>query len=108
MLTARTRKIRRLIRNVWPLGNRRGACNPSHSRSCARLRPLVTADRSCELQLFPGVLEAEEKSNGEEHQALSAHIEEGYLQAHRGELIDGEQVPRNIQAMKNNWRSSMR
>jgi predicted transcriptional regulator len=32
------------------------------------------------------------------------HIEEGYLQAERGELIDGDQARREIQAMKNTWR----
>jgi hypothetical protein len=37
---------------------------------------------------------------------LSAHIEEGYQQAERGELIDGEQARREIQAMKDDWRLS--
>jgi predicted transcriptional regulator len=32
------------------------------------------------------------------------HTEEGYLQAERGELIDGEQAQREIQAMKTTWR----
>jgi predicted transcriptional regulator len=32
------------------------------------------------------------------------HIEEGYLQAERGELIDSEQASREIQAMKATWR----
>jgi hypothetical protein len=40
--------------------------------------------------------------------ALSAHIEEGYLQAERGELIDGAQARREIQAMKDHWRLSKR
>jgi hypothetical protein len=35
---------------------------------------------------------------------LSAHIEEGYLQAERGELIDGPQARREIQGMKDTWR----
>jgi hypothetical protein len=39
---------------------------------------------------------------------LAAHIEEGYLQAERGELIDGAQARREIQAMKDDWRSSKR
>jgi hypothetical protein len=43
-----------------------------------------------------------------EHRAMSAHIEEGYLQAERGELIDGAQVRREIQTMKNDWRLSRR
>jgi hypothetical protein len=34
---------------------------------------------------------------------LSCHIEEGYLQAERGELIDGDQAWRDIEAMKDNW-----
>jgi len=52
--------------------------------------------------------DAEESWTDEERQALSAHIEEGYLQAQRGELIDGAQARREIQAMKDNWRSSKR
>jgi uncharacterized protein (DUF433 family) len=32
---------------------------------------------------------------------VGAHIEEGYLQAERGELIDGEQARREVHAMKN-------
>ncbi|MEO7649147.1 MAG: hypothetical protein ABIZ80_01660 [Bryobacteraceae bacterium] len=50
--------------------------------------------------------DAEESWTGEERRALSAHIEEGYLQAERGELIDGAQVRREIQAMKDGWRLS--
>lgn len=48
--------------------------------------------------------DAEESWTGEERRALSAHIEEGYLQAERGELIDGAQVRREIHAMKETWR----
>jgi hypothetical protein len=40
----------------------------------------------------------------EERRALAAHIEEGYLQAERGELIDGGQARREIQALKDDWR----
>jgi hypothetical protein len=40
--------------------------------------------------------------------ALSAHTEEGYLQAERGELIDGAQARGEIQAMKDGWRLSKR
>ena len=45
-------------------------------------------------------------SNAEDvlRRALSAHIEEGYQQAERGELIDGAQVRREIQGMKEKWR----
>ena len=48
--------------------------------------------------------DAEENWTDEERQALSAHIEEGYLQAERGELIDGAKARREIQAMKEDWR----
>jgi antitoxin ParD1/3/4 len=49
-------------------------------------------------------LDAEESWTDEERRALSAHIEEGYQQAERGELIDGAQARREIEAMKENWR----
>ena len=52
--------------------------------------------------------DAEESWNDEERRALSAHIEEGYLQAQRGELIDGAQARREIRAMKDDWRLSER
>jgi len=52
--------------------------------------------------------DAEENWTDEERQALSAHIEEGYQQAQRGELIDGIQARREIQAMKDDWRLSKR
>jgi hypothetical protein len=52
--------------------------------------------------------DAEESWTDEERQALSAHVEEGYRQAERGELIDGSQARRDIQAMKDEWRSSRR
>jgi antitoxin ParD1/3/4 len=44
--------------------------------------------------------DAEESWTDQERRALSAHIEEGYQQAERGELIDGAQARREIQAMK--------
>jgi hypothetical protein len=47
--------------------------------------------------------DAEESWTDEERSALSAHIEEGYLQAERGEFIDGAQAQRDIQAMKDIW-----
>jgi len=50
--------------------------------------------------------EAGESWTEEERLALSTHIEEGYLQAGRGELIDGAQARREIQAMKDAWRLS--
>lgn len=45
-------------------------------------------------------------SNAEDvlRRALSAHIEEGYQQAERGDLVDGGQARREIQAMKEKWR----
>jgi Arc/MetJ-type ribon-helix-helix transcriptional regulator len=52
--------------------------------------------------------DAEESWSEEERRALSAHIEEGYLQAERGELIDSEQARTEIQAMKEDWRVSHR
>ena len=50
--------------------------------------------------------DAEESWTGEERRALSAHIEEGYQQAARGELIDGVQARLDIQGMKDDWRLS--
>jgi Arc/MetJ-type ribon-helix-helix transcriptional regulator len=47
--------------------------------------------------------DAEESWTDEERRALSAHIEEGYLQSECGELVDGAQARREIQAMKDNW-----
>src|ERR1700689_3637673 len=52
--------------------------------------------------------DAEESWTDEERRALSSHIEEGCLQAERGELIDGDQARREIQAMKGDWRLSKR
>jgi Arc/MetJ-type ribon-helix-helix transcriptional regulator len=48
--------------------------------------------------------DAEESWTDEERRALTAHIEEGFLQAERGELIDGAQARHEIQGMKDNWR----
>jgi antitoxin ParD1/3/4 len=48
--------------------------------------------------------DAEESWTDEERQALTAHIEEGFQQAERGELIDGAQARSEIQGMKDNWR----
>jgi Arc/MetJ-type ribon-helix-helix transcriptional regulator len=48
--------------------------------------------------------DAEESWTEEERRVLSDRIEEGYLQAERGELIDGTQARHEIQAMKENWR----
>jgi antitoxin ParD1/3/4 len=47
--------------------------------------------------------DAEESWTDEERRALASHIEEGYQQAERGELIDGAQARREIQTMKQRW-----
>ena len=47
--------------------------------------------------------DAEESWTAGERRALSDHIEEGYLQAVRGELIDGDLARQEIQAMKEDW-----
>jgi antitoxin ParD1/3/4 len=52
--------------------------------------------------------DAKESWTDEERRALSAHIEEGYQQAERGELIDGAQARHELEAMKDDWRSSRR
>jgi predicted transcriptional regulator len=48
--------------------------------------------------------EAVEGWTDEERQAAISHIEEGFLQAERGELVDGVQARREIQALKDDWR----
>jgi hypothetical protein len=45
----------------------------------------------------------ENEVQDEERRALSSHVEEGYRQALRGELTDGDEARREIQAMKDNW-----
>lgn len=52
--------------------------------------------------------DVEESWTNDERQALSAHIEEGYQQTERGELIDGAQARLEIQAMKDDWHLSKR
>ena len=52
--------------------------------------------------------DAEESWTDEERRALSAHIEQSYLQAEGGELIDDAQARREIQAMKDDRRLSKR
>ena len=47
--------------------------------------------------------DAEESWTDEERRALTTHIEEGFLQAERGDLIDGAQARREIQVMKDSW-----
>jgi len=48
--------------------------------------------------------DVEDSWTDEECRAFLAHIEEGYQQAERGELNDGAQARREIQAMKERWR----
>jgi Arc/MetJ-type ribon-helix-helix transcriptional regulator len=48
--------------------------------------------------------DAEESWSEEERRVLAAHIEHGFAQAKRGDLIDGEQARHEIQAMKEDWR----
>lgn len=48
--------------------------------------------------------EAMEDWTDDERQAAMSHIEEGFLQAERGELIDGDQARREIEEFKDNWR----
>jgi len=40
----------------------------------------------------------------DERLAAMSHIEEGFLQAERGELIDSDQARREIQALQDTWR----
>ena len=48
--------------------------------------------------------DAEESWTDEERRALTAHIEKGFLQAERGELIGGARARREIREMKESWR----
>ncbi len=48
--------------------------------------------------------EAVEGWTEEERQAAISHINEGFLQSERGELIGSAQARREIQELKNNWR----
>jgi predicted transcriptional regulator len=50
--------------------------------------------------------EAADSLTDEERQAAMSHIEEGFLQAERGELIRGAQARQEIEGMKNNLRQA--
>ena len=50
--------------------------------------------------------EAVDNWTDEERHAAMSHIEEGFLQAERGESIHGAQARREIWGMKNNWRQA--
>jgi predicted transcriptional regulator len=49
-------------------------------------------------------IEAVESWTDDDRRAAMSHVEEGFLQAERGELIDRAQVRREILSMKDNWR----
>jgi len=49
---------------------------------------------------------AEESWTEEERRALAEHIEEGYLESERGELIDGDEARLRLQVMKEKWRET--
>ena len=70
---------------------------------------LSSGDYATAEEVLRSALEAQDAEfslTDEERQAVSAHIEEGYQQAVRGELIDSERVKQQMQTMKNHWRSS--
>jgi Arc/MetJ-type ribon-helix-helix transcriptional regulator len=48
--------------------------------------------------------DAEESWTDDERRALASHIEEGFLQAERGDLTDAAQARLDIAAMKDDWR----
>ena len=50
--------------------------------------------------------EAADSWTDEERQAAMSHVEEGFLQAERGELIHGAQARREIEGMKDHWRQA--
>ena len=52
--------------------------------------------------------DAEESWTDEERCALSAHIEDGYQQAERGQFVDGAQARREIEAKKEEWREGFK
>jgi hypothetical protein len=54
------------------------------------------------------VQDEEESFLQEDREVIAAQVENGYLQAERRELIDGDQVRLDMQAMKENWRQSRR
>jgi len=50
------------------------------------------------------VQDAFESWTDEERRAITAQLEEGFLQAQQGVLIDSEQARQEIDAMKHEWR----
>jgi Arc/MetJ-type ribon-helix-helix transcriptional regulator len=49
--------------------------------------------------------DAEEAWSEEERRAIAHHIEDGYLQAERSDYLPAAEARRDIQAMKDAWRS---
>jgi len=52
-------------------------------------------------------LEAQDEAENwtdEERRAVSSHIDDGFAQAERGELIEGGQARAEIERMKQSWR----
>jgi Arc/MetJ-type ribon-helix-helix transcriptional regulator len=47
--------------------------------------------------------DAIEDWSDEEKSAVAAHIEEGWAQAERGDLMDGEEARQELKAMKMRW-----
>ena len=52
----------------------------------------------------PRLFEALEGWTDDDRLGSMSHIEEGFLQAERGELIDGDQARQEIRAFKDSWR----
>jgi Arc/MetJ-type ribon-helix-helix transcriptional regulator len=64
---------------------------------------LSTGSYSSAEEVLRSALEAQDAElnwTDEERMALMSHIEEGYLQAERGELLDSEQAQQQIQQVK--------
>jgi hypothetical protein len=79
---------------------------PAHSaaKQCRDANELVQDVLARYLADEARFFEAVESWTDEERQAAMSHVEEGFLQAERGELFDGAQARREIQGLKNNWR----
>ncbi len=73
-------------------------------------RRLVTGAYESAEEVIRRALEAqdaEESRTEEEREAIASHFEEGCRQAERGELIDGDRVRTEMQAIKENWRQAL-
>jgi Arc/MetJ-type ribon-helix-helix transcriptional regulator len=66
---------------------------------------LSTGEYSSVEEVFRRALEARDaEANWPEQESLAPHVEQGFQQAERGELIEGAQARYEIQEMKDNWR----